>query len=188
MPFEFFPLDITDVKLIQPTKFSDQRGYFMEVFKASDFKENGIDYTFIQDNQSLSSRGVVRGFHFQINPHAQGKLVRVIRGSVFDVAVDIRKGSPTYAKWVGIELSAENQKMLWIPPGFAHGMCSLEDNTELLYKVTSEYSPDHDSGINYSDPKINVTWPIENPVVSEKDLDLPFLSEAKNNFEFISSN
>ncbi|MHA2029157.1 MAG: dTDP-4-dehydrorhamnose 3,5-epimerase [Candidatus Kariarchaeaceae archaeon] len=185
MPFEFFPLDIPEVILIQPRKFQDQRGYFMEVFKASDFKANGIDYTFIQDNHSLSSKGVIRGFHFQINPHAQGKLVRVIRGSLFDVAVDIRKGSPTYAKWVGIELSAANQKMLWIPAGFAHGMCSLEDNTELLYKVTAEYSPDHDSGIRYNDPQINVIWPIKNPLVSDKDNNLPLISEAKNNFNFV---
>ncbi|MGB4645270.1 MAG: dTDP-4-dehydrorhamnose 3,5-epimerase, partial [Dictyoglomaceae bacterium] len=147
MPFNFIKLEIPEVILIEPTVFSDERGFFIETYKSSEFKKNGIDYDFVQDNHSKSKRGVLRGLHYQLKPMEQGKLVRCIKGRIWDVAVDIRKGSPTYSKWVAVELSEDNKKMFWIPPGFLHGFVALEDNTEIIYKVTKEYSKEHDRGI-----------------------------------------
>jgi len=183
MPFEFKRLEIPDVILIVPKVFGDDRGFFMETYKDSDFKKNGIDVNFVQDNHSKSNKGVIRGLHYQLNPKAQGKLVRVTKGRVIDVAVDIRKGSPYYGKHIAVELSGENKKMLWIPPGFAHGICILEDDTEFLYKVSGgEYSPENDRGIIWNDPEISIQWPIRNPQLSEKDANLPLLKNADNNF------
>ncbi len=182
MPFIFKRLEIPDVILIEPKIFEDSRGFFMETYKYSEFKENGIEYEFVQDNHSKSKKGVLRGLHYQLRPMEQGKLVRCIRGRIWDVAVDIRKGSPWYKKWVAVELSEENKLMLWVPPGFAHGFIALEDNTEVFYKVTKEYAPELDRGIIWNDPDIGIKWPIENPILSEKDSKLPRLKDAENNF------
>src|SRR3989338_5800135 len=161
MPFTFQRLEIPDVVLITPKAFGDDRGFFMETFKSSEFKQAGMNLEFLQDNHSKSKKGVLRGLHYQLSPDEQGKLVRVTSGSLFDVAVDIRKGSPTYGKWVGATLSAANKQMLWVPPGFAHGVYVLEDDTELIYKVTKEYSAKNDRGILWSDPALNIKWPVK---------------------------
>ncbi len=182
MPFIFKRLEIPDIILIEPKIFKDARGFFMETYKYSEFRKNGIEYEFVQDNHSKSKKGVLRGLHYQLKPMEQGKLVRCIRGRIWDVAVDIRKGSPWYKKWVAIELSEENKLMLWVPPGFAHGFVALEDNTEVVYKVTKEYAPELDRGIIWNDPDIGIEWPIENPILSEKDSKLPRLKDAENNF------
>ncbi len=179
MPFNFTKLDIDGLILIEPRVFKDERGFFMESYKDSDFRANGIDCEFLQDNHSLSQKNVIRGLHYQLNPKAQGKLVRVIKGSVWDVAVDIRKSSQTYLKWIGIELTEDNNSMIFIPPGFAHGFIALTDNVHLTYKCTEEYSPEHDTGIRWDDPEIGIEWPATEAIVSEKDKELPYLKEAK---------
>ncbi|MDD3266035.1 MAG: dTDP-4-dehydrorhamnose 3,5-epimerase [Burkholderiales bacterium] len=182
---EFIRTEISDVILIKPKSFGDDRGFFMESYRKSLFHENGIMEEFIQDNHSKSAKGVLRGLHYQLDPKAQGKLVRCVKGSVFDVAVDIRRGSPTFAKWVGYELSEENKQMLWIPAGFAHGFVTLEDNTEFLYKTTGEYAPDCDRGIKYDDPEIGIKWPkLDALILSEKDKKQPLLKDADINFEY----
>lgn len=183
MPCKFTRLAIPEVILVEPQLFGDERGFFAETYKASEFKANGIDVDFVQDNHSRSKAGVLRGLHFQKNPNAQGKLVRVVKGKIFDVAVDIRQGSPTYGKWVSAILSDENHAMLWVPPGFAHGVCVLEDDTHLLYKVSGgEYSPPDDRSILWDDPDIGVEWPITAPDLSEKDKKGKRLSEVDSNF------
>ena len=184
MPFIFKELDIPDVILIEPKVFGDSRGFFMETYKYSEFKKNGIEYNFVQDNHSRSQKGVLRGLHYQLKPMEQGKLVRCVRGRIWDVAVDIRKGSPWYGKWVAVELSEENKLMLWIPPGFAHGFVALTDYTEVIYKVTKEYSPELERGIIWNDPELAIDWPIENPILSEKDRNLPRFKDAENNFVY----
>lgn len=184
MPFKFTRLEIPDVILVEPVVFGDERGFFMETYKASDFKTNGIPFDFVQDNHSKSQKGVLRGLHYQLNPKAQGKLVRCVRGKIWDVAVDIRKGSPWFGKWVAVELSEVNKLMLWIPPGFAHGFVALKDNTEVIYKVTAEYAPELDRGILWCDPELGIDWPIKEPILSEKDAKLPRLKDAENNFVF----
>lgn len=186
MPFTFERLDIPDVILIKPQFFADERGFFIETYKEPDFKAHGIDYRFVQDNHSKSKAGVLRGLHFQNNPKAQGKLVRVVAGSVYDVAVDLRKGSPTFGKWVSAILSADNAHMLWLPPGFAHGVLVLEDDTHLLYKVTDVYSKEHDRSLRFDDPTLQIKWPYENPSLSEKDLKAPFLDALDMNFVYES--
>ena len=182
MPFEFKKLDIPDVFLIIPKSFEDGRGFFMESYKKSEFHKHGIPQNFVQDNHSRSKKGVLRGLHYQLNPKAQGKLIRVTRGAVIDVAVDIRKGSPHFGKWVSAKLSSDNKQMLWVPTGFAHGVYILEDDTELLYKVTEEYSPECERGIAWNDPEIKITWPDQKPVISERDAKYPQIMEAENNF------
>jgi len=179
MPFNFKKLSLDDVVLIEPRVFPDERGFFMESFKSSDFKNAGLDLYFVQDNHSLSQRGVIRGLHYQLPPKAQGKLVRVVKGAVYDVAVDIRKKSPTYLKWVAEELSDENHRMLYIPPGFAHGFAALTDEVHLVYKCTEEYAPQCDRGIRWDDPEIGIAWKIDAPIVSDKDRALPLSSEAE---------
>ena len=178
MPFTFTHLAIPDVILIEPAIFRDERGFFMESYKYSDFVAFGIKEHFVQDNHSRSVKGVLRGLHYQKHPKAQGKLVRVVVGEVFDVGVDIRLGSPTYGKWVGEVLSAENKRMLYIPPGFAHGFCVLSDVADVLYKTTEEYAPEYDAGIIWNDPEIGIQWPIEHPILSEKDAVLPMSRET----------
>jgi dTDP-4-dehydrorhamnose 3,5-epimerase len=173
MPFKFERLTIPEIVMIIPKVFSDERGFFMETYKYSDFAALGIKERFVQDNYSCSAKGVLRGLHYQRHPKAQGKLVQVISGEIFDVAVDIRKGSPTYGKWVGLTLSAENKQILYIPPDFAHGFCILSKKAEVIYKVTEEYSPQYDAGIIWNDPKIGIKWPIESPILSAKDIALP---------------
>ncbi len=186
MPFEFVKTDIEGPIVVVPRVFGDERGFFMEFYKRSDFERNGITADFVQDNHSASVRGVLRGLHYQIQPAAQGKLVRCVRGRIFDVAVDIRKGSPTFGRWVGEILDEENKKMLWIPPGFAHGFLVLSDYAEVIYKVSgSEYSPEHDRSIRWNDPEIGIKWPVEEvgePVLSQKDRNAPLLRDAEINF------
>ena len=150
--------DIEGLYVIEPTVFGDKRGYFMETYNQNDFKEAGLDMVFVQDNQSMSTKNVLRGLHFQIN-HPQGKLVRCIRGKVFDVAVDIRKGSKTFGKWFGVELSAENKKQFYISPGFAHGFVVLSDEAEFAYKCTDFYHPNDEGGLAWNDPEIGIEWP-----------------------------
>ena len=178
MAFTFQKLELPDVILIESSVSHDDRGFFTETFRSSAFKENGINDTFVQDNYSQSKKGCIRGLHYQLDPHAQGKLVRVLNGKILDVAVDMRKSSPTFLKKITIELSDENNKMLFIPPGFAHGFLSLSDNVKFLYKCTSEYSKEHERGVRFDDPDININWGIKDPIVSEKDLLLPFAKDA----------
>ena len=178
MPFTFTKLELDGLVLIEPKVFSDERGYFFESYKHSDFARSGIDAAFVQDNHSLSKKGVIRGLHYQQNPMAQGKLVRVIRGALWDVAVDIRRSSKNFKKWIAVELSEDNKRMLYVPPGFAHGFLALTDDAHLVYKCTEEYSPQHDSGIRWDDLEISVQWPVQKPLVSEKDERLPYLRDA----------
>ena len=165
------PCDIEGLYVIEPTVFKDERGYFVETYNQNDMKEAGLDMVFVQDNQSMSTRGVLRGLHFQ-KQFPQGKLVRVVRGKVFDVAVDLRSDSKTYGKWFGVELSAENMKQFYIPEGFAHGFLVLSDEAEFCYKCTDFYHPGDEGGLAWSDPEIGVEWPLEEGVdliISEKD-------------------
>ena len=173
------------VKVIEPDVIADQRGWFMESYSAWKMKDMGISIEFVQDNHSYSSqKGIVRGLHFQNEPMAQSKLVRCIYGSVMDYAVDIRKGSPSYRKWISIELSSANRKMLFIPKGFAHGFQTMEDNTEILYKVDNFYSKTHDRAIRYDDPQIGIKWSIQEPFLSDKDALAPYLSDSDCNFTY----
>jgi len=175
MPFNFIPLRLEGLVLIQPKVLQDKRGFFMETYRKSDFEKAGIKAFFLQDNHSRSCRGTLRGLHFQSEPHAQGKLVRVISGSVWDVAVDIRKGSTTFLKWEAVELSGENRRMLYLPAGFAHGFLALEDGTEFLYKCTAEYHRESERGIRWNDPTLAIPWPLKEVLVSRKDQELPFV-------------
>ena len=172
---------IEGLYVITPTVFGDNRGYFMETYNIADFKEAGIDCVFVQDNQSASKKGVIRGLHFQIN-YPQDKLVRVIRGEVFDVAVDMRKGSKTYGQWYGVRLSEENKKMFFIPKNFAHGFLVLSDHADFTYKCTELYHPNDEGGIIYNDPDIGINWPVDEGmelIFSEKDKKWPTLKELK---------
>jgi len=184
MPFTVKKLEINDVILIEAKSFLDSRGFFMETYKKSAFKENGINANFVQDNFSHSSKGALRGLHYQKEPMAQAKLVNVIRGEIFDVAVDIRRQSSTYGKWVGEILSDKNHKMLYVPEGFAHGFLTLSDEVDVLYKVNNEYSPENDRGIMWNDPDIGINWPNETPQLSEKDMTQPLLKDADNDFVY----
>jgi dTDP-4-dehydrorhamnose 3,5-epimerase len=178
MPFTFKTLYLPGVVLVTSQVFGDARGFFSETYKHSDFSGAGIKEYFVQDNHSRSAQYVLRGLHYQKSPMAQGKLVRCIRGRIFDVAVDIRKGSQTYGKWVGVELSEDNNQMLYIPSTFAHGFIALSHAAEIMYKCTREYSPEHDRGIIWDDPVINIDWPVKNPILSDKDKMLPLLKDA----------
>lgn len=168
---------IPDVLLITPKVFGDARGFFMETFSTQRYRDAGLGFDFVQDNCSRSRRGTLRGLHFQ-EPQPQGKLVWVPRGTVFDVAVDIRVGSPTFGQWVGAELSETNKQQLWVPPGFAHGFCVLSDEADFFYKCTDYYEPKHDRGIRWNDPAIGVEWPIKEPLLSGKDVAAPLLADA----------
>ena len=174
---------LAGVYVVEPQVFGDARGFFMETYSKQAFAERGLAFDFVQDNHSLSTEvGTVRGLHYQLNPKAQTKLVRCIAGAIYDVAVDIRKDSPTFGQWFGIELSAEKKKQLLVPQGFAHGFCTLLPNTEVAYKVDELYSPEHDRGIRWNDPAIGIPWPVEMPVLSAKDEQSPMLAEAEINF------
>lgn len=167
------PTAIPEVLILEPKVFGDARGFFFESFNQKAFNEaTGLDLNFVQDNHSRSAKGVLRGLHYQLPPHAQGKLVRVVRGAVFDVAVDIRQGSPTFGQWVGVELSEDNHRQLWIPPGFAHGFLTLSDSADFLYKTTNYYAPSHERCIAWNDPQIGIQWPDIGmaPLLSAKDL------------------
>lgn len=183
MPFNFNTLDIPGVVLIEPRVFTDNRGFFLEMYKSSSY-EATIPLNFVQLNHSQSSKNVLRGLHYQKKPAAQAKLVTVIRGEVFDVAVDIRRGSPTYKQWVGVKLSADNHHLLYIPPGFAHGFCVLSDVADVMYYTSGEYSPEHECGIVWNDPEIGVNWPTTDPIVSSKDMELKMLRDVDNNFTY----
>jgi dTDP-4-dehydrorhamnose 3,5-epimerase len=184
MAFQFKQLAIPDVWLITTQQWKDSRGFFMETYKATSFSEHALPTSFAQDNCAYSTYGALRGLHYQKNPRAQGKLVMTLRGTIFDVAVDIRQESPTYGQWVGQELSDENQCMLYVPPGFAHGYCVLSKEALIVYKVTHEYAPEADRGIVWSDPEIDVEWPITAPTISQRDKALPLLRDADNNFTY----
>jgi len=176
---------LAEVFIIEPQVFGDHRGYFMETYNEAKFHELGITNVFVQDNQSFTAqKGTLRGLHFQNDPMAQAKLVRCGRGAVLDVAVDIRKGSPNYLKWVAVELSAENKRMLFIPRGFAHGFVTLTDDVEFIYKVDNLYSKEHDRGIRFDDPSIGVEWGVENPILSQKDTSSPLLKDSDCNFVY----
>ena len=178
------PTAIPDVLIIEPKVFGDERGFFFESFNQKAFNEaTGTDDQFVQDNHSRSAKGVLRGLHYQLPPCAQGKLVRVVRGAVFDVAVDIRKGSPTFGQWVGVELSEDNHKQLWVPPGFAHGFVVLSDSADFLYKTTDYYAPEHERCLAWNDPAIGIDWPLAQhgiaaPLLSAKDIQGKCLSEV----------
>ncbi len=184
MPFEFIRAVIPEVMVIQPQLFRDGRGFFMEFYKRSDFAANGIGEIFVQSNHSRSVAGSLRGLHYQRHPKAQGKLVRVVFGEIFDVAVDLRRGSPTYGKWLGMTLSARDPKMIYIPMGFAHGFCTVSEEAEVLYMTTEEYSPVEERGAAWNDPDLAITWPVTEPVLSERDRTWPRLRDAQNNFEY----
>ena len=175
------PTDIPEVLIIEPKVFGDDRGFFYESFNQRVWEEaTGLKRSFVQDNHSRSAKGVLRGLHYQLPPAAQGKLVRCVVGEVFDVAVDVRKSSPTFGKWVGVKLSAENKRQLWMPEGFAHGFLVLSDVAEFLYKTTDYYAPEHERGIVWDDPELAIKWPLtEAPMVSAKDKDAPFLRDAE---------
>ena len=170
---EIVSTKIPDLHIIKPKVFEDIRGYFFESYNKQEFIRLGIDQNFVQDNESMSQKGVLRGPHFQRPPFAQGKLVRVMQGSVMDVAVDIRKLSPTYGQWVSVILSQHNKWMYWIPPGFAHGFVALEDNTVFFYKCTNGYNKESEGSILWNDPTLNIDWKMDNPVLTEKDKQAP---------------
>lgn len=172
---------IDDVLIFEPQVFGDERGFFFESFNDKSWKElSGLNRSFVQDNHSRSSKGVLRGLHYQLPPKAQGKLVRCSLGEVYDVAVDIRHASPTFGQWVGVHLSADNKRQLWIPEGFAHGFLVLSENAEFLYKTTDYYSPDHERSIRWDDPQLAIDWPTDVTIqLSEKDSESPMLDEAE---------
>lgn len=178
MPFTFEPLDLPGVMRIQPGIMPDDRGFFMEAFRRSQFAEAGITEPFLQSNMSYSTKGVLRGIHYQIGPMAQGKLVRVFEGAVFDVVVDVRPDSPTHGQWVSIELSADNRTALWVPPGYGHAFVVLSDTARVYYDVTQEFHPQSERGILWNDPALAIPWPVANPVLSPKDESWPVLADA----------
>ena len=178
---KFIPTNIPDVILIEPSIFGDNRGFFMETWQRKTFAENGIDYDFVQDNHSKSAQGILRGLHYQIE-QPQGKLVRVVEGAVFDVAVDMRQSSATYGQWVGYELSAENHRMMWVPPGFAHGFYVMSETAEFVYKCTDYYAPEFERSLLWNDKHLNIDWQLvdnKHPVLSEKDAIAPNFTDAE---------
>ena len=180
MPFTVTPTAIPDVLVLEPKVFGDARGFFYESFNARDFAQaTGVDTQFVQDNHSKSAKGVLRGLHYQIQ-HAQGKLVRAVQGRVFDVAVDLRKSSPTFGQWVGVELSAENCRQLWVPPGFGHGFVVLSESAEFLYKTTEYWYPEHERSLLWNDPAIGIDWPVDfEPQLAAKDQAGKLLAQAE---------
>ena len=179
---EIIKTSIEGLLLIQPKVFGDDRGHFFESWSRESFAKNGLDLDFVQDNQSLSSKGVLRGLHFQNPPYAQGKLVRVIKGAVLDVAVDIRKNSPTYGQHITVELTEKNKTIFWIPPGFAHGFVTLEDDTIFTYKCTGVYNKESEGSLLWSDKDLNIDWGVESPLVSDKDLIAGSFTNFKSKF------
>lgn len=180
---EFIKTGFNDLWVIKPRIFGDERGYFLESYNAAVFKTNGIHYDFVQDNQSKSRKGVLRGLHFQVPPYAQGKLVSVIQGSVLDVAVDLRKSEPTFGKHFAIKLTGREKTMVFVPPGFAHGFASLEDDTIFAYKCTANYNKEAEDAILWNDPELNIDWGIQDPVISEKDAQAKLFSSYNSPFE-----
>lgn len=174
------PPQLPDVRLIEPEVHHDERGWFSETYNKGAFEALvGIETTFVQDNHSSTRRGVLRGLHYQVDPMSQGKLIRVVRGAVFDVGVDLRRSSPTFGRWVGVELSTDNRRQVWLPPGFAHGFLALTERAEVVYKVTAYYSPTHERALRWDDPEIGINWPHSGrPILSERDASASFLREA----------
>jgi dTDP-4-dehydrorhamnose 3,5-epimerase len=187
MPFQ--RTFIQDLIVFEPKVFEDNRGYFFEAYNEQAFHQEGIYTKFVQDNQSKSSYGVIRGLHYQLNPYAQAKLVRVLEGRILDVAVDIRKGSPTFGKYFALELSAENKKQLFLPAGFAHGFSVLSETAVVMYKCDAFYNKENEGGIRFNDPALNIDWgiPEGKEIISEKDLVLPDFASCKNNFELVEN-
>ncbi len=175
---------IDDVLIIQPDVFNDARGYFFEVYHKEKFNAFGIEYEFIQDNQSKSMKNTIRGLHYQAQPFTQGKLLRVLEGAIRDIALDIRKGSPTFGKHFSIDITAESHTQIWIPPGFAHGFSVLSEQAVILYKCTAFYSKSHERGIRFDDPALGIDWGVEDPIVSEKDIVLPQFKDAEMGFVY----
>ncbi len=182
MPFSFIETSLPGVTLIEPQVFFDDRGFFMETHKQSDFQAAGINDLFVQTNQSKSQRGTLRGLHYQRHPHAQAKLVRALSGDFYDVVVDLRHGGPTYGRWLGFALSAANRQMLYVPAGFAHGFCVLSEEAEVLYMTSAEYSPEHESGVLWNDPVLAIEWPIREPILSPRDRAWPLLKHSAGDF------
>jgi len=181
----FLKTDLTDVLIFEPVVFKDSRGYFFESYNEQTWMQEGLDYRFVQDNQSFSTYGVIRGLHYQLDPHPQTKLVRVLQGTILDVAVDLRKSSNTFGQWTAVELSAENKRQLLLPRGFAHGFSVLSETAEVSYKCDDFYHKECEGGIRYDDPQLNIDWriPAGKAVVSPKDLDLPLFAGCRNNFQ-----
>jgi len=182
----FITTEISGLLIFEPTVYKDERGWFYESYNEQTFQKQGLDMRFVQDNQSFSYYGVIRGLHYQLSPHAQTKLVRVLEGTVIDVAVDIRIGSPTFGKYLAVELSAENKRQLLIPHGFAHGFSVLSETAQLAYKCDGLYSKESEGGIRYDDPQLNIDWqiPAGKAIVSAKDLELPGFAQCKNTFQY----
>lgn len=178
MTLDYKKLKIPDLILIQPKILRDERGFFLEKYKQSDFEEMGLPL-FKQDNYSSSKKGVIRGLHYQLPPCAQGKLVSVVKGKIWDVAVDIRKSSKTFGQWVGVELSEENNLSFYIPPGFAHGFSVLSEEAHLLYKCTAEYSASHERGLRFDDKDLNIDWKVSSPIISSKDMECPGIKDIE---------
>jgi dTDP-4-dehydrorhamnose 3,5-epimerase len=175
---------LKDVYIIEPQAFGDHRGFFMESYNKQKFEQLGLHYDFIQDNQSLSvEAGTIRGLHYQLNPKAQTKVVRALTGAIYDVVVDIRKNSVTYGQWIGVILSEDNKRQIVVPKGFAHGICTLVPNTQIMYKVDEYYSPENDRGLLWNDPDLGIEWPTSKPILSDKDMKQPRLKNAEINFE-----
>ena len=185
MPFRFVKTEIREVVIIEPRVFPDERGFFMETYKRSEFAALGIGEIFVQVNRSKSPKGILRGLHYQKLPQAQGKLIHVLAGEIFDVAVDIRQGAPTFGRSVIIELSSENKRMLYVPAGFAHGFCVISDDAEVSYMTTAEYAPECEAGIRWDDPDLAIDWPIAGPRLSQRDLLWPCLKDADNDFRYL---
>lgn len=181
MAYTFTPYQLPGLLLIEGKTFPDERGYFMESYLVSDFEKAGLP-PMVQDNVSHSRRGVLRGMHYQKHPAAIGKLIRCVRGRIYDVAVDIRKGSPTFGRWAAVELAEGANRMLWVPPGFAHGFYTLSEEADVLYKVTGYYSPENDRGLSWNDPAVGIEWPQTEVLLAPKDAKHPPLSQADNNF------
>jgi dTDP-4-dehydrorhamnose 3,5-epimerase len=184
MPVKLTPTEIPDVITIESGLVRDERGYFAEIYSEKMLAGSGFRANFVQDNVSSSKKGSLRGLHYQIEPHGMGKLIRVLRGSAFDVAVDIRLGSPSFGKWVARTLSADNKLAMWIPPGFAHGFLALEEETVLLYKCTATHTPESERAIHFADPKLGIAWPEEPSLVAAKDAAAPAFAVAEYNFEY----
>ncbi|MDP3996939.1 MAG: dTDP-4-dehydrorhamnose 3,5-epimerase [Candidatus Andersenbacteria bacterium] len=182
MSFEFKQLEISGVVSVRPKLYPDERGLFAEMYRKKEFSDNGIEMGFVQVNHSASKHGVLRGLHYQLEPKTQGKLITAITGEIFDVAVDLRKSSDSFGRWVGKKLEARTKELLYIPPGFAHGFVVLADKAEVIYYCTDYYSPDHERGVRWNDAKLNIEWPVENPVVSERDANFPDFDKGEYNF------
>jgi dTDP-4-dehydrorhamnose 3,5-epimerase len=187
MPFRLIGTEIPEVKIIEPKTFVDERGFFMETYRHSEFANLGIDDIFVQVNRSKSTKGIIRGLHYQKHPKAQAKLVQALTGEVIDVAVDIRQGAPTFGKAVVAKLTGENRRMIYVPAGFAHGFCVLSDEAEMCYLSTAEYAPECEAGIRWNDPNLAIDWPTGAPQLSKRDLLWPHLKDADNNFYYSSS-